>query len=219
MAMKKKFLLLSAVLILAGLGLYGRDLAGLFHLFRYVDTVVAAHDANGPWPQVFDGCNGCHGANGSSLHQRYPSLAGQPAAYVTAQLQRFASGQRIYPSMQPMAQMLTDEEVRFLADYYARQPAVANHGVKPDPVLRERGKQLATNGACAACHGEQLMGQGGFPRLAGQGVDYLQAQLDAFAEGRRVDPSGSMTAIVASLTAQDRQALSHYLATLAPPAR
>jgi cytochrome c553 len=43
--------------------------------------------------------------------------------------------------------------------------------------------------------------------------------LDAFAEGRRVDPSGAMTAIVANLTTQDRQALSHYLATLAPPAK
>ncbi|MEE1886487.1 c-type cytochrome [Pseudomonas carassii] len=217
--MKKKLLLLFSLLIVTGLGFYGRELVGLYQLVSYVDSVTEAHDANGPWPQVFDGCNGCHGANGSSLHQRYPSLAGQPAAYVTAQLHSFANGQRVYPNMQPMAQILSADEITFLADYYARQPVVANHGVKPDPALHARGEQLAKGGACTACHGAQLMGQGNFPRLAGQGVDYLQAQLDAFAEGRRVDPSGAMTAIVANLTTQDRQALSHYLATLAPPAK
>ncbi|MNF17757.1 Cytochrome c-552 precursor [compost metagenome] len=59
------------------------------------------------------------------------------------------------------------------------------------------------------------MGQGAFPRLAGQGADYLLVQLDAFAQGSRVDPTGSMKAVTQTLTAQDRKALAHYLAALA----
>jgi cytochrome c553 len=109
---------------------------------------------------------------------------------------------------------LTEQEILKLADYYAAnrrwEPCV------PDPVLREQGARLATAGACMACHGQRLMGQGPFPRLAGQGADYLLAQLDAFAQGRRVDPTGSMKAITATLSAQDRKALAHYLASLAP---
>ncbi|MCY1544168.1 hypothetical protein D9M68_800290 [compost metagenome] len=63
------------------------------------------------------------------------------------------------------------------------------------------------------------MGRDQFPGLAGQGHDYLLAQLNAFAAGSRKDPSGAMTAIAATLSADDRQTLAQYLAALAPVAK
>lgn len=218
--MKKKILIAIAVLFVVLVGFYGRDAIALYHLLDVVDSTAKAHDADaGPWPQVVDGCNGCHGAQGNSLHQRYPSLAGQPAAYIAEQLQNFASGQRSYPAMGPLAMTLSDEEIKSLAEYYARHPASENRWFKPDPALRDQGKKLVEAGACAACHGAALMGQGAFPRLASQSVDYLQVQLDAFAEGRRVDPTGSMQAVTAKLSAEERKAIAHYLAALAPAAQ
>jgi cytochrome c553 len=215
--MKKKLLLGLGVLFAILLGVYGRDAIGLYYLVDTIEADAKAHDADaGVWPQVVDGCNGCHGSQGNSLHQRYPSLAGQPAAYIETQLRNFASGERSYPAMGPMAMILSEEEIKTLADYYARHTAAENTWFKPDPSLREQGMQLVKAGACAACHGENLMGQGAFPRLASQGADYLMAQLDAFADGRRVDPTGSMQAITAKLTADERKAISHYLASLAP---
>lgn len=217
--MKKKLLLGAGMLLAILAALFGRDLVGLYYLLDHIETTTKAYEAEGPWPQVADTCTGCHGANGSSQHQRYPSLAGQPAAYLTAQLHSFAKGQRTYPNMGPLAATLSEDEIKRLADHFAQQPVVGNHGFQPDPALREKGEKLVATGACTACHGPTLMGQAQFPRLAGQGVDYLQAQLDAFAEGRRADPTGSMKAVVANLSPDDRKALSHYLAALAPAAK
>lgn len=218
--MRNKILLGIGALFVVLVGVYSRDLIGLYYLVDTFLTTTKAYEREvGTWPQIVDGCNGCHGAQGSSQHQRYPSLAGQPTAYVTAQLHGFANGKRLYPTMGPLAMTLNEDEIKHVADYYARQLPVENRWFVPDPSLRERGQKLAAAGACVACHGENLMGQRTFPRLAGQGVEYLQAQLDAFAEGRRVDPSGSMNAIAAALSSDDRKALSHYLAALAKPAK
>ncbi|WP_044875353.1 c-type cytochrome [Pseudomonas sp. LFM046] len=217
--MKKKLLLGTGVLLAILAALFGRDLVGLYYLQDHIETFTKAYEAEGPWPQVADACTVCHGAKGSSQHQRYPSLAGQPEAYLTAQLHSFAHGQRTYPNMGPLAKSLSEDEIKRLADYFARQPASENHGFQPDPALRAKGEKLVAAGGCTACHGAALMGQAQFPRLAGQGADYLQAQLDAFAEGRRVDPTGAMKAVTGTLSPDDRKALSHYLAALAPAAK
>lgn len=214
----KKLIALAVVGVVAGLlAFYGRDALDLYRLVDHIDTANEAHEADGgPWPRLSDACVGCHGAQGKSRHQGYPSLAGQPAAYLTNQLRNFASGERANPNMGPLAKTLSEDEVQQLAQYFAKQTAEANIGFNADPVLREKGRSLAEKGGCAACHGAELMGHDPFPRLAGQGQLYLKAQLDAFAEGRRKDPSGAMGAILSALSADDRLALSHYLAALAP---
>ncbi|MNV94919.1 Cytochrome c-552 precursor [compost metagenome] len=121
--------------------------------------------------------------------------------------------------MGPLALSLSEADIQLLSEYFAKHPAAQNGSFRPDPALQEKGKKLVASGGCAACHGEGLMGHDQFPRLAGQGHDYLLAQLNAFALGRRKDPSGAMTAIVTTLSADDRKALAHYLAALAPVAK
>ncbi|WP_354683291.1 c-type cytochrome [Cupriavidus necator] len=216
--MKKRYLLGAPALALAGLlAWFGPELLGLYRLDRYVSASAASHDANGgAWPRVTDACIGCHGINGNSLHQGYPSLAGQPAPYVAAQLRKFASGERANPTMSPLAMTMSETEINHLAEHFARQPAQDNRSFEPDAGLLEKGQQLVTSGGCVACHGSRLMGHDAFPRLAGQGYDYLLAQFDAYAAGGRSEPTGVMKAIAAAASPEDRKAMAAYLASLAP---
>ncbi|MFJ4192697.1 c-type cytochrome [Pseudomonas sp. NPDC089534] len=206
---------LAAVALLTAF--YGRDLLGLYHLQQYIGDSAQAYEAEGPWPHLTDVCTSCHGNGGRSLHQRYPSLAGQPAPYLIGQLQQFADGQRRAPNMEPLAKTLSESDIRQLADYFARQSPPDNQSFRPDAGLLDAGKQLVTTRGCVACHGQNLQGAAGFPRLAGQGVDYLRAQLDAFADGRRREPTGAMQAMAAALSADERKAIAHYLASANQP--
>lgn len=76
-----------------------------------------------------------------------------------------------------------------------------------------------TRGApmCVTCHGEQGEGMPdqGFPRLAGLNEGYLQTQLDAFANGERVNET--MTPIARLLNKDDRAALARHFAGLKTP--
>lgn len=62
-------------------------------------------------------CAQCHGMRGEGLGSGIPPLAGQPAAYVAAQLEAWRSGKRRDPLGQMLAvsHALTPAELRFLA--------------------------------------------------------------------------------------------------------
>jgi len=215
--MKKMIGLFVVTVIAVLLAVYGRDGLDLYRLMTFMDTSAAARDSDeGPWPRLTEVCLGCHGRQGNSVNQNYPSLAGQPASYLEAQLNKFARGERVSPTMAPLSMALTDSEIKFLAAYYARHFAVENVHFKPDAALQAKGEKLAKARGCSACHGEGLMGHDQLPRLAGQGHNYLLTQLNAFALGERKDPSGAMAAVAATLSEDDRSALAHYLAALAP---
>lgn len=213
----KKMIALGVGAMLAMTAVFlGPEALDLYRLDQYISASDKANQEDGgPWPRATDACIGCHGVQGNSQHQGYPSLAGQPAAYVVAQLHSFASGQRANPNMAPLAANMSDAEIKAYGDYFAKQTALENSSFTPDAALADKGRQLAA-AQCVACHGERLMGRESFPRLAGQGHDYLLAQLDAFADGRRKDPSGAMNGIAAELSAGDRKAMASYLAGLAP---
>lgn len=217
----KKIIALGVIVVIAVLlTIFGRDLLDLYRLQSYITTSTETYQAErGNWPHLTDACTGCHGSHGNSLNSTYPSLAGQPAAYLSAQLRNFASGQRFAPNMGPLAMTLRPDEIDLLAKFYARQ-SVGTHGpVSPDEDLKDRGKQLVQTRGCTACHGAQLMGHEAYPRLAAQGQDYLLAQLNAFASGERIEPSGAMQAMAAALSAQERQAIAAYLAAIVPQPR
>lgn len=217
--MKKLIALTLSAVLVGFLALYGREALDLYRLMDFVASSASAKEADGgPWPRLTDACVTCHGRKGQSQHQEYPSLAGQPAPYLESQLKRFASGERANPNMVPLAMTLSEADIRILSEYFAKHPAAANHSFKPDPALQRKGEKLVASGGCIACHGAGLMGRDQYPRLAGQGHDYLLKQLNDFAQGHRKDPTGAMTAIASTLSLDDRQALSHYLAALPPQA-
>lgn len=152
-------------------------------------------------------CQGCHGNAGVSNNPMWPSLAGQPALYIEAQLNKFKSGARDNPTMKSMVAALSDAEIQNLAAYFASLPAKSAGG---DATLAKSGKDKTA--MCMGCHGEKLQGQGQFPRLAGQHTQYLSKQLNDFKTGTR--KAGTMNAVAKNLSEDDIKAIAAYLASL-----
>jgi len=165
-------------------------------------------------------CSACHGPEGRSVSPVFPRLAGQQSAYVMLQLDAFRGHQRADPNAQAymwgMAAQLGDDTIKELADYYAAQKPVA--GQAADAALVAAGKKIYVDGvpaqgvpACASCHGANAEGAAAFPRLGGQHVDYLIAQLQGFQSGVRSNAPIMLT-VVRTLTPEQIKAVSVYAA-------
>jgi cytochrome c553 len=65
-------------------------------------------------------CANCHGTTGKS-RGAMPSLAGVPAPYLIEQMRQFRDGKRPATVMHQLAKGYSDEEIAFLAEFFARQ--------------------------------------------------------------------------------------------------
>ena len=217
----KRTWMIGAALVIAGVAaagtLYGPDLVDGMRYQKAMTAIGEADKANGgAWPQPQETCFFCHGVHGQSQNAWYPSLSGQPATYIAAQLRAFAADQRRNAYMGPLSRELDDAKIAALATYFARQAPARNEAVPADAALDKRGMALVEARSCRACHGAALTGKDPAPRLAGQGPLYLEAQLAAFRSGERHDPTGAMNALAATLSGDDTRAVTHYLAGLSP---
>ena len=158
-------------------------------------------------------CAACHGPDGNSTQPVMPSLAGQPAQFISTQLFQFREGNRKDPQMTPVAKTLSNAEMNELARHFSRlQPAPPSHKTAPENV--EAGKQLADRFNCTQCHGPALAGVQHIPRLAGQQHDYLKTQLRGFKAQTRADLDGNMTSAAQPLSDKDIEVLVDYLSGL-----
>ena len=64
-------------------------------------------------------CAACHGANGISPNDIWPSLAAQKEGYLIKQITAFRDGTRVDPMMAPMVKTLSDTDIKNLAAFYA----------------------------------------------------------------------------------------------------
>ena len=64
-------------------------------------------------------CAACHGIRGISPTDIWPNLAGQKEGYLIKQIKAFQSGVRVDPTMAPMVNPLTEQDIRDIAAYYA----------------------------------------------------------------------------------------------------
>ena len=64
-------------------------------------------------------CVACHGADGISVIEEAPNLAGESNIYIETQLKAFRRGERMSEIMTPIAEGLSDAEFRAVADWYA----------------------------------------------------------------------------------------------------
>ena len=75
----------------------------------------------GDGKRILPPCFVCHGSKGQGEKMDIPALAGQQADYFTRTLLDYKSGQRhndIYSRMRLIAQQLSDDEIKELAQYY-----------------------------------------------------------------------------------------------------
>lgn len=152
-------------------------------------------------------CQGCHGADGVSTYPVVPSLAGQNAVYIESQLNSFKLAAREHEVMKKIASGLSAEDMSNLALYFSSLPAKAAGG---EAEYAAQGKPKVA--MCMGCHGENLLGHGYSPRLAGQQPQYLVKQLQHFNKGTRI--AGVMNAIARNLSTRDMTEIAAYIANV-----
>ena len=97
------------------------------------DSVGAMLATRGHWDNNVPACVQCHGPAGVGVGAHFPPLAGQPAAYIVAQLRAWQQGTRHNDPLQLMQHLssaLSEQDIRAVADWFAAQPLAAN-GVTP----------------------------------------------------------------------------------------
>jgi cytochrome c553 len=159
-------------------------------------------------------CSACHGEGGISQTENIPSLAGEPDQFIQWQLVFFRGGARKNEQMQPIAEQVSNEDIRALGAYFA---ALTPPKTAPDdnPDLSKKGAQAAAGRRCASCHTDSYAGTKAVARLAGQREEYLIKALHDYKSGVRSGGAGSaMTDVAYPLSDEEITALAHYLAHL-----
>jgi cytochrome c553 len=159
-------------------------------------------------------CLTCHGANGRSETPETPSLAGQPAAFLLAQLRMILDGKRKIPAMLPLMGELTADNLESYAEKISKLPRPEPPPAPGDTARYERGQKIAATFRCANCHNTDFSGAGTNPRLAHQRDDYLVKALRDYKSAERIDPGGIMAASVKDLGDADFIDVAYYLANL-----
>lgn len=164
-------------------------------------------------------CAGCHGDDGNAAAPIFPKLAGQHASYLIKQLHEFRSQKRVEPTMNAMAEPLTDQDVLDLAAFYASKK-ITTEEAEPNKVgenLYKAGNPATGVPACSGCHGPKGRGNpsAGFPSLRGQYAAYLEKTLHDFKKGERANDSNAMMRKVAKhMSDEEIAAVSDFASTL-----
>ncbi len=162
---------------------------------------------------LYAACATCHGTSGQGdVSVGAPAIAGLPAWYVTAQLERFQGGLRgKHPDdveglrMRPMSrQMLTPAETTSVAQHIAGLPPVTT-AVSLAAGEPAKGQEIFVR--CVACHG--MKGEGNetlkAPPLAGMDDWYVARQLQKFRSGVRGAAPGDTVGPIMQAMAQTIQ--------------
>ena len=159
-------------------------------------------------------CLACHGASGQSVIPDTPSLGGQPAFFVLAQLVLFRQGTRTSAIMTEAVKPLTNADLREFAEHIAKLTPPPPPAEPPDAARAARGKALAARHHCAVCHNPDFSGREQMPRLANQREDYLLKAMREYKSGARVGWGGTMAQELVPLSDGDLGDLAHFLARL-----
>lgn len=157
-------------------------------------------------------CAACHGEDGNSKTPLVPSLAGQPAFFLTTQLVLMRENVRPVSAMQGLLTGMDDAALVGLAEYFAKLAPQSSDENK-DASLIARGKELSDAMRCTSCHGPDLKGQEQMPRLSGQRADYMAAAMKAFRDSARPGADPLMANVVVGMPDKDIEALAYYVAS------
>jgi cytochrome c553 len=155
-------------------------------------------------------CAACHGEDGNSNTPLVPSLAGQPAFFLTTQLVLMREQVRPVAAMEGLLNGLDDSVLVGLAEHFAKMP-VKNTDETRNAERVARGKALSDGMRCTSCHGANLNGQEQMPRLTGQRIDYMVAAMKSVRDSTRPGADPLMANVVAGVSDADLQALAEYV--------
>lgn len=166
-------------------------------------------------PAIVAACRACHDVDGSGVGKDYvPIIAGIPPAHIEEALYAYKDGARqcrVEPAMCNTADLLSDDDVVQLAQYYGELPR-HSHATTFNEALAAKGK-LVHERLCARCHvppdDPDVADVLGYP-LHGQRADYLQYALEAYLNGTRENLLSDMEEKISQLEDGDVDALVHY---------
>ena len=174
-------------------------------------TARAQGDASGA--KLAEQCVACHGPGGNSQNPDFPVLAGQSWRYIYIQLKDFKEGRRNDPVMSAMAAPLSRDDMIALGNYFAAVKPLPI-AFKADGAKVEAGRKISDAVLCPMCHLGGFVGQNEIPKVAGQYPQYIRKQLLDFRAKRRTNDAGNMTSVAASLSDDDIENLTQYIANL-----
>ncbi len=96
-------------------------IAAMSVLLLSISASAQAADLEAAETLANEQCAACHGPTGVSQNPEWPIIAGQHADYLARTLRQYRRGERQDPLMQGIAAELSDEDIRNLAAWYARQ--------------------------------------------------------------------------------------------------
>jgi len=199
----------------------GRLAAGMFLGLSLLAGSASASDGGSikAGREAAQSCAACHGDRGNSNNPAFPSLAGQPAKYLAAQLTAYQEGDRENAIMAGQAANLSGQQIRDIAAYYAAQERKvanpANEGSALGADLYHQGRENVA--ACAACHHSEGHGNqpAGFPALRGLTAGYVAQSLKDYRSGARAHGQATlMTSLAAELSDDEIDALAAHIASL-----
>ena len=161
-------------------------------------------------------CAACHGANGRSDMPGTPVLAGQHSLYVITQLFLFREGRRNNEAMIALAKSMKDADLRGFSDFIGTLPPVPAPApaAPPDAARMSKAQALAKEYKCLFCHGTDLAGGQGVPRIGGQKEEYVIATLKGFKSGDRPGYTRAMSEALSQVPVADLDLLAYYVANL-----
>jgi cytochrome c553 len=89
----------------------------------------------GKTPASVATCQACHGRDGVGIMGIYPTLSGQHADYLEQALRQYRTGARRNAIMAPFASQLKPEELREVAEYFAKQKPSLQTVERPNSVM------------------------------------------------------------------------------------
>jgi cytochrome c553 len=107
-----------------------KPLLGLIAALSIAPDAVPANVEAGK-AKVAQVCAACHGADGVSVADTIPNLAGQRARYLEDQLRLLKSGARKNPMMNSIAGQLSNDDIANISAYFGTLPGAAA-GAKSD---------------------------------------------------------------------------------------
>lgn len=163
-------------------------------------------------------CAACHGEKGISQTNVIPSLAGQSSYAIYKQLSDYRSGARAHPQMTPVAKALEVRDLAEVATFFASAAstytALGSRDYSGSPNIEKLAREGDSHRrlpACLSCHVNNAGGPIETPVLNGQNREYMIAQLEAYAMGRRRnDVYGRMRDIAVRLTPAERAELARF---------
>jgi len=195
-----------AASMLAGASLAQADAAGSGNLATPSWRVPAADPANGA--RLAQQCVACHGTGAPALDPPAPRLRHMRSSYIFFALRDYQAGRRSHAAMQAVAQGLSEQDMRDLAQVLA-----GTMFDRPPPVRADLPGYAISQRQCAACHGETGIGElEGMPVLTGQDADYLKAALHAYRDGERAN--ATMRDVASELSDAEIAHLTDYYSAL-----